>query len=116
MRNLLLGLRPVVGRGKYLLSRESYDNGPWRIARTPVQFAVEHGLLLDKDGQVFTAEQVLRRGLPHADLPAYGHAYLDEEQSAIVLQEQLGKKFGGFDAMSQERKSAGQRFSGLCRW
>ena len=103
-------LRPVVGRGKYLLSRESYDNGPWRIARTPVQFAVEHGLLLDKDGQVFTAEQVLRRGLPHADLPAYGHAYLDEEQSAIVLQEQLGKKFGGFDAMSQERKVLASAF------
>lgn len=99
-----------VGRGKYLLSRESYDNGPWRIARTPVQFAVEHGLLLDKDGQVFTAEQVLRRGLPHADLPAYGHAYLDEEQSAIVLQEQLGKKFGGFDAMSQERKVLASAF------
>ena len=103
-------LRPVVGRGKYLLSRESYDNGPWRIARTPVQFAVEHGLLLDKEGQAFTAEQVLRRGLPHADLPAYGHAYLDEEQAAIVLQEQLGKKFSGFDAMSQERKVLASAF------
>ncbi|MDD2966313.1 MAG: hypothetical protein PHN64_02300 [Desulfovibrionaceae bacterium] len=97
-------LRPIVGRGKYLLSRESYDNGPWRIARTPVQFALEHGLLLDKDGQAFTAEQALRRGLPHADLPAYGHAYVDEEKTATVLQEQLGRPFSGFENMSLERK------------
>ena len=33
-------LRPVVGRGKYLLSPESHDSGLWRIARTPVQFAL----------------------------------------------------------------------------
>ena len=40
-------LRPIVGRGKTLLSPESYDSGPWRIARSPVQFALEHGLLLN---------------------------------------------------------------------
>ena len=67
-------LRPVVGRGKYLLSRESYDNGPWRIARTPVQFALEHGLLLDGDGQAFTPDQALRRGMPDVNLPAYGRS------------------------------------------
>ena len=39
-------LRPVVGRGKYLLSSGSYDSGLWRIARSPVQFALEHSLLL----------------------------------------------------------------------
>ena len=58
-------LRPIVGRGKTLLSPESYDSGPWRIARSPVQFALEHGLLLNKDGQPFTPEQALRRGLAH---------------------------------------------------
>lgn len=103
-------LRPIVGRGKYLLSRESYDNGPWRVARTPVQFALEHGLLLDKDGQAFTAEQALRRGLPHADLPAYGHAYVDEEKTATVLQEQLDRKFSGFESMSLERKALASAF------
>lgn len=103
-------LRPIVGRGKYLLSPESYDNGPWRIARTPVQFALEHGLLLDKDGQAFTSDQALRRGLPHVDLPAYGHAHLDEEKTALVLQEQLGRKFSGFGAMSHERKALASAF------
>ena len=47
-------LRPVVGRGKYLLSCESYDSGLWRVARTPVQFAVEHGLLTDTTGTPFS--------------------------------------------------------------
>ena len=98
-------LRPVVGRGKYLLSRESYDNGPWRIARTPVQFALEHGLLLDGDGQAFTPDQALRRGMPDVNLPAYGHAHLDEAKAVNVLQEQLGRKFSGFGAMSLERKT-----------
>lgn len=103
-------LRPIVGRGKYLLSPESYDTGPWRIARTPLQFALEHGLLLDKDGQAFTAEQALRRGLPHVDLPAYGHAHLDEDKAATVLQEQLGRTFSGFGAMSNERKALASAF------
>ena len=103
-------LRPIVGRGKYLLSRESYDSGPWRIARTPVQFALEHGLLLDKDGQAFTADQALRRGMPDVNLPTYGHAHLDEEKTAAVLQEQLGRKFTGFGAMSLERKTLASAF------
>ncbi len=38
-------LRPVVGSGKYLLSPESYDSGLWKVARTPAQFTLEHGLL-----------------------------------------------------------------------
>ncbi len=30
-------LKPIVGKGKYLLSPESYDKGLWKIARTPAQ-------------------------------------------------------------------------------
>lgn len=97
-------LRPIVGRGKHLLSPESYDAGPWRIARSPVQFALEQGLLLDKEGKPFTPAQGLRRGLAHADLPAYGQAHLDAEKAAAVLREQLGKRLRGFGALSHERK------------
>ncbi len=64
-------LRPIVGKGKYLLSPESYDKGLWRIARSPVQFAVEHGLLLDEENKPFTEQDVLQNGLAHADLTAY---------------------------------------------
>ena len=47
-------LWPVVGRGSYLLSQKSFDSGLWRIARTPAQFALEQGLLLDANGQPFS--------------------------------------------------------------
>ena len=40
-------LCPIVGRGKELLDPKSYDSGNWRIARSPLQFAAEHGLLLN---------------------------------------------------------------------
>lgn len=98
-------LRPVVGRGNALLSPESYDSGPWRIARSPVQFALEHGLLLNKDGQPFSVDEALRRGLAHVDLPAYGNAYLDEAKAAAVLREQLGGAFSCIVGLAAERKA-----------
>lgn len=98
-------LRPVVGRGKHLLSPESYDSGHWRIARSPVQFALEHGLLLDTDGNPFTEDQALRRGLAHADLPAYGQAHLDTEKAAVVLREQLGVAFSCVAGLPAGRKA-----------
>lgn len=98
-------LRPVVGRGKYLLSPESYDSGPWKIARTPVQFALENGLLLDEQGKPFTPEQALRHGLPSTELPAWGHARLDEEKALRVLTAQLGKRFEGYEGLSPCRRA-----------
>ena len=103
-------LRPVVGRGKYLLSPESYDSGPWRIARTPVQFAVEHGLLLNEAGEPFTSDQALRHGLPSTELPAWGHARLDEAKALTVLQEQLGKWFEGYEGLSPCRRALAVAF------
>ena len=88
-------VRRVVGLGKYLLSPTSYDSGLWRIARTPVQFALEHGLLLDEQGKPFTPEQALKNGLPSTALPAWGHARLDEGKARAVLTEQLGKPYEG---------------------
>ena len=84
-------LHPVVGRGKYLLSKESFDAGPWRIARTPVQFALEHGLLLDMTGDPVSPENALRDGLPHTDLEAWGHCRFAEVEALEVIKEQLGK-------------------------
>lgn len=98
-------LRPVVGRGKYLLSPTSYDSGLWRIARTPVQFALEHGLLLDEQGKPFTPEQALKNGLPSTALPAWGHARLDEENALVVLTKQLGKRFKSYKSLSPCRRA-----------
>ena len=103
-------LRPVVGRGAYLLSPESYDSGPWRFAQSPVQFAIEHGLLIDAKGKPFSLEQALHNGLPSIELPAYGNAKLDEEKAVVVFQEQLGRLFVGFDELSTGRKALASAF------
>ncbi len=103
-------LRPVVGRGKYLLSPESYDSGPWRIARTPVQFALEHGLLVNDAGEPFTPEQALKNGLPSTECPAWGHARLDGEKALAVLTEQLGKPFEGYEGLSPCRRALAVAF------
>ena len=99
-------LRPVVGRGKYLLSPESYDAGLWRIARSPIQFAVEHRLLLRGDGTAYDAGEVLRNGLGTTASPAFGHAVLDEAKALEVFKEQLGRTaFAGPETLSPFRRS-----------
>lgn len=63
---------PVVGSGKYLLSPESYDSGLWKVARTPAQFTLEHGLLVNDAVEPFRPEQALRHGLLSTELaPAF---------------------------------------------
>ena len=99
-------LRPVVGRGKYLLSPESYDAGLWRIARSPIQFAVENKLLLRGDGTAYDAGEVLRNGLGTTASPAFGHAVLDEAKALEVFKEQLGRTaFAGPETLSPFRRS-----------
>ena len=99
-------LRPVVGRGKYLLSRDSYDAGPWKVARTPVQFALENGLLLDEAGKTIKPEQaLLKNGMASMSRPAWGNARLDEQKSLAVLKKQLGKRFKGHKSLSPCRRA-----------
>ena len=104
-------LRPVLGRGKYLLSTKSFDSGLWRTARTPLQFAVEHGLLRDEQSQPFSPAQVfLKNGLPSEDLPAFGEARLDAEKTRTVFQTQLGPRFSCFEKLSPCRQAAAVAF------
>lgn len=103
-------LRPVVGRGKYLLSPKSRDSGLWRIARSPVQFALEHGLLTDEHGTPFLPEQALHNGLASVELPAYGRARLDEKKALAVLQAQLGPAFTSFENLEPDRKALAAAF------
>ena len=98
-------LRPIVGRGKNLLDPASYDAGHWQIARSPAQFALEHGLLMDRDGKAFSVEEAFQDGLADTELPAYGQAHLDEAKTLATLQKQLGKPFAGFEELAPERKA-----------
>lgn len=104
-------LRPIEGRGKYLLSPESYDQGLWRIARSPLQFAIENGLLLDESGKAYAADDVLTNGLGDAGKRAFGHARFDEAGAKKVFQEQLGVEFSGVENLSSPlRKSLAAAF------
>ena len=103
-------LKPVVGRGKYLLSPESYDSGLWRIARTPLQFALEQRLLYDPLGNTALPSQILKNGLPTTENDLYGLIHLDENASLRVLQKQLGAQFTGFESLSDCRKAVAAAF------
>lgn len=92
-------LRPVVGRGKYLLSPKSHDSGLWRMAQSPLQFAVEHQLLLDGTGTPYSDSEVLEKGLGYIDSVAFGSAYYDDEKVATCMCEQLG---GGLNSTQGE--------------
>lgn len=86
-------LMPIVGKGKYLLSPESYDNGPWRIARTPIQFVLAHGLIDGPNGFPCKPEDVLENGMPFLDSPALGQCVFKKEAAAQVLQKAAWRAF-----------------------
>jgi hypothetical protein len=104
-------LYPVVGRGKTLLSVNSFDAGQWRIARTPLQFAIENKLLLNKDrGELKSTESLLEDGIAVEKSELHGKCRLDYAHSNGVFVEQLGAKFVGVRALGDVRASAAAAF------
>ena len=103
-------LAPVVGRGKYLLDPKNFDEGPWMMARSPLQFALEKGLLKDENDQPFTPDQALRNGLGEADMPAFGQGRFDRTGAMNVFHEQLGPKFMGVADLPPFRQALAAAF------
>ncbi len=103
-------LLPIVGKGKYLLSAESYDKGPWRIARTPIQFALAHGILNGPNGFPCTMEEALENGMPSKDKPAFGQCVFREEEAMKAMQKQLGEPFVDLAGLSPVRKALATAF------
>lgn len=97
-------LCPIVGKGKYLLSKESFDTGPWRLARSPIQFALEHGLLSASPGGLLTQNKLLRDGLGYSDMEAFGQANFLGDTAETVFKEQLGRTFTSIDVLSSLRR------------
>lgn len=85
-------IAPVVGRGDYLQALESFDKGRWQIARTPVQFCVEHNLVRYENGKGVAWEEAFKNGVADMNLPAYGKMVLDKESFEHVFVKQLGTK------------------------
>ncbi len=88
-------LGPIVGRGNYLLSPESYDSGNWKVARSPLQFAIENELLVDfEDKRIITATDVFtKKGLVNIESKVLGHCELNRSLAKSVFIKQLGDEF-----------------------
>ncbi len=97
-------IAPVVGKGDYLQSTKSFDEGHWKIARTPVQFCVENKLVTYPDEKEITWQDTFKNGLPDMDLPAYGNMVLQKEKCNTVFLEQLSNKTRAFEELPIERQ------------
>lgn len=95
---------PVVGKGKYLLSQESFDTGLWKVARTPVQFCVENELLEYPDESIIPWEDAFKNGLASAELPAFGYSALNKNKCFAVLYTQVAAGRRDFDELPPVRK------------
>lgn len=103
-------LKPIVGKGKYLLNPESYDKGNWKIARTPIQFAVSKGLLLGPNGVPCEIGDVFEKGFPSRDKQAFGECSYDEANAVTIFKKQLGRQFNGINDLSLSRKAIAAAF------
>ncbi len=80
-------MRPVVGLGKKLLDRTKFDEGPWRLAEMPIQFALKNELLKDTK----TNEYVKEKNHEKLDFRYARENYvLDLERAKTALEQQLG--------------------------
>lgn len=89
-------LAPVVNWGKNLLE-EPYDTGPWKTARTPLQFAVDNGLYLLNGESVVAADVLTKDGIANErsqilKSPQASKTSLDTAKLREILTSQLGPK------------------------
>lgn len=85
-------VRPIIGL--HLLNSDP-DKGPWRYARTPLSWSVEHGLILGPDGKPIPRDAALDPDDGQARLePLYDweQAELDEERARALFLRQLGRR------------------------
>ncbi len=91
-------LAPIVNRGKPI-TEEPMDHGPWRTARSPLQFALENELIIDQNGKPVPWDQMIGDdGLPTQEatmLRLEKGLILDEAKAEYVFASQLGDKFDG---------------------
>lgn len=101
-------VRPVAVRKRSILD-EPLDTGPWRVARTPVQFVAENRLMLrkvdDKTVKVDPRKLILPNGLVNMEsefwlgadsLQRRQELCLDTEGAARVFAAQIGPTFSGW--------------------
>lgn len=87
---------PIVGRN---VLDADLDSGPWRTARTPIQFVAENNLLLNKQThEPISTEHILKDGLPNVKSPLLkdnSRNIFDRECAKQIFISQLGELFKG---------------------
>lgn len=87
------------------LDKESLDEGPWRMARQPLQWAVENNLLLGPDNKPLDENLFLdKRHLPNLKSESLKPnknrgIHLDRTASLKLFENHLGPAFNGVEAL-----------------
>lgn len=97
-------MKPVAFRN---LLAEPLDSGPWKVARTPLQFCVENELIVDKAGKPVPKHLILNQQTGLADIKSVvlrngenKDFKIDKEKAIGVLTKQLGTPFSSFDDLA----------------
>lgn len=101
-------IAPIVNRDKPITD-EPMDRGPWRTARTPLQFALESGLIIDQDDKPIAAEKMIGAGglpTPEATMLRLENGMcLDLAKTEHVFVSQLGDVFNGPEHLKPHQKA-----------
>ncbi len=103
-------VRPVAMRKRSVLD-EPLDVGPWRVARSPIQFAAENRLIYSKEkgGKSEAVPQstlILKNGLVNLDSDLWDgdnalrkrqSLFLHPEATKSVFEKQIGRNFSSWD-------------------
>jgi hypothetical protein len=97
---------------------EDADKGPWMVARQPIQFAAEHGLLKDKNNMPIAKDMLLgedKLADPYSPILSSPETVtFDREKAVELLRDQFGARsheiFAGFHRMPKYLQKLGLSF------
>lgn len=110
-------IAPVVNRKKSIID-EPLDEGPWRVARQPIQFVAENGLLrYAKNNAVVPKEKILNKNFTvklNSDVLQINEnaekTYLDKGRAKELFVDQLGEQFDGIKNLDDYQKGLASVF------
>ncbi|MDR2488735.1 MAG: hypothetical protein LBD42_04510 [Desulfovibrio sp.] len=106
-------IAPILNWPRSLLD-EPPDDGPWKVARQPIQFVAEHGLFVDKNGKAVPGDLLLgmdNLADPHSPVLAGNPAVrLDREKATSVFERQFGPEFNGFHELPKYQQKLALAF------
>ena len=101
-------IAPVAARN---ILDEPLDKGPWRVARSTLQWCEENALLLDSNGKPVKVDWLIdpvtgmaNEHSPLFDIGGNDGLTLDRKVTAALLEKQLGDRFESWDALPTHLK------------